>query len=392
MPSPIAGQSMGANTRRTPTPSENTRRTRSMDRPQKVQTPEATMKKDCTTPAETQQAKSPAPSPPPALLKIASMIEQITTKHSLPGQVKGALAEVMDFARKAAEMEDSKGLPTVIILVKTFHKHLRSDLRYLYSTLEAKIMDLQAGQSKLLISAESLNKSSENLQSSTKELEGKVDKVTDATDRIVSTTTSYRDALLAKPANHNKSSANPKVISDLERKDRQVLVGYSSAGDNATLGTSLLVLKDNANQVLANIDDPICPESVKVDNISRTRDGSLLLPFNSKEATPWIKSQDNEDKFLDKFAVGACFRDRSYNILLHWVLTTFDPNNKLHLREVEEANSLPDHSIQKARWIKPTMRRCAGQMRAHAILTLTTADMANQIIRNGVNICGVRAR
>ncbi len=397
MPSPIAGQSTGANAQHTPPPPpDNTPRTRAKTRMEKAHTPDATTKKDHIAPAETQQAKSPAPSPPlpspPALLKVASMIEQITTKHSLPGQVKRALVEVVDYARKAAEMEESKGSPTVLIPVKAFHEQLRSDLRYLYSALEAKFTDLQAGQSKLLTSAESLNKTSENLQTSTRELEGKVDKVTVATDRIVTTTTSYRDALLAKPAGQNKSNANPKVISDLERKDRQVLVGYSSAEDNATLGTSLLALKDKANQILASMDDPSRPELTKVDNITRTRDGSLLLLFNSKEAVTWIKNPDKEDKFIDNFAVGAYFRDRSYNILLRWVPTTFDPDNRPHLREVEEANSLPDHSIQKARWIKPTMRRRAGQTRAHAILTLTTADTANQVIRNGVDICGIRAR
>jgi methyl-accepting chemotaxis protein len=230
----------------------------SMSKPREEQSPEASLNKDSAVNAETWQAKSPAPSPPslPALLKVANMIKQITTKYSLPGQVKGALAEVADFARKAIELEENKDLPTVIILVTDFHEQLRSNLCHLYKALETKFTDLQAGQCKLLTLEETLSKTSENLQSSTKELEGKVDKVMDAMNRIANTTKSYCDALLAKPPGLHSPTAHPKVISDLERKDRQVLISYLSVKDNTTLGMSLLVLKDKANQILSDLDNP----------------------------------------------------------------------------------------------------------------------------------------
>jgi len=63
-----------------------------------------------------------------------------------------------------------------------------------------------------------------------------------------------------------------------------------------------------------------------------------------------------------------------------------------HSRKVKEANSLPDHSIQKARWIKLIGRRCIGQTQAHAVLSLTKADIANCIIKEGLNICEARIR
>jgi hypothetical protein len=83
-----------------------------------------------------------------------------------------------------------------------------------------------------------------------------VDKVTDATNRIVNTIMLYHDTLLAKPASHNRTNANPKVLSDLKRKNRQVLISYSSVKNNATLGISLLELKDKANQTLMDMDNP----------------------------------------------------------------------------------------------------------------------------------------
>jgi hypothetical protein len=182
------------------------------------------------------------------------------------------------------------------------------------------------------------------------------------------------------------------VLNDLERKAKQILIAYNAAEDNTTLNTSLLDLKDKANRIAAEMEDPTRPETVKIKSVTRTHDGSLLLLLNSKEAADWLKEPDVEDKFLDKFAIGASIRVRKYNVLLRWVPLTFDPNNIKHLREIEEVNSLPDHSIWNARWIKLPNRRRAGQTRAHVILTLTTADVANRTIKDSLEICGIRTR
>ena len=70
------------------------------------------------------------------------------------------------------------------------------------------------------------------------------------------TITLYHEALMAKPASPQKSSANPKVLNNLDKRARQILIGYSSDKENATLGTSLLDLKDNANRVVTKMDNP----------------------------------------------------------------------------------------------------------------------------------------
>jgi hypothetical protein len=346
-----------------------------------------------TTPtgaAATQPPKTlPTPTP---LHKIAKMIEQIISKYNPPGQVKQALTDVMELAKKAAEEDKGAGIHVPLKAVKILHERFKADLLLVHDSLDTKITDIQASQRKLLSSTETLNKSSENLSTATKELESKLVKVNDATDKIANTANSYRDALMAKPSNSLRTNANPKVLQDLDRRTRQILLGYSSIEDNATLNISLLDLKDKANKAVTEMENTDRPETVRIDNVTRTRDGSLLLLLNSKEAADWLRSPDTEDRFLDKFAIGACIKDRNYNVLLRWVPITFDPNNSTNHREVEEMNSLPEHSLQKARWIKPANRRRAGQTKAHAILTLTTADVANRVIRDGLDICGVRTR
>jgi len=216
--------------------------------------------------------------------------------------------------------------------------------------------------------------------------------VNDTTDKIATTTSTYCDALLDKPDNQLRTNVNPKVLNNLDRRARQVLVGHSLDKENTTLGSSLLDLKDKANRIVTEIDDPTHPEVVAIDSVTRTHTGSILLLLNSKEAADWLREPDIVDKFLDKFAISASIRGRSFNVMLKWVPITFDPDSITHHREIEEANNLSDHSIQKAHWIKPINRRRSGQTRAHTVISLTSAEAANGVIKGGLDICGSRTR
>jgi len=51
-----------------------------------------------------------------------------------------------------------------------------------------------------------------------------------------------------------------------------------------------------------------------------------------------------------------------------------------------------DYAICKARWIKPIERRRAGQTHAYTILSITSVERANTLIRDGLNICRARIR
>ena len=395
---PDSGQGREGNIR----PTENTRQTRSQTaRNHRTPTP-LPVEPDTAhfpTPAEAARAYSPANAQkskvtkaPTPLDKITRMIEQLVAKHNPPGQVKAALAEIMEFAKKAAEEEKGIGAHAPLNAVKYMHDRLKADLLVVHSDLDAKITDLQRKQEKLLSTTETLSKSTDSLRSSTRDLEDKVLKVNDTTDKLATTTMSYRDAMLAKPANANRTSADPKVLNSVDKRARQILVGFNTVEDNATLTSSLVELKDKANRIVDDIEDGLRPGNVKIENITRTRDGSLLLLLNSKEGADWLREPGIIDNFIDSFASGAVLRDRNYHVLLKWVPIVLDPTNRAHLREIEEVNCLPEHSVHKMRWIKPTIRRQAGQTKAHAILTLNSADAANRTIRDGLEICGARSK
>jgi len=126
-----------------------------------------------------------------ALTRITSLVSQILVKFNPPGQIRQALTEVLEVAKKAAEEETSTVDPEHIHSVKSLHESIKADLSGIQASLDTKLSDLQQNQVKLLKATESLGAITVNLQSSTKDLESRVGKVTDTTDRIANTTQSY---------------------------------------------------------------------------------------------------------------------------------------------------------------------------------------------------------
>ncbi len=110
----------------------------------------------------------------------------------------------------------------------------------------------------------------------------------------------------------------------------------------------------------------------------------------SKEAANWIRQPENEIAFTEAFSKGAHIRERTFNLIAPRVPIVFEPDNKAHIREIEEVNRLRDYTICKVRWIKPIERRRLGQTHMFAILNITSVDFANILIRDGLIICGTR--
>ena len=400
-----AGPDTGLYSGKIPIPSENTRITCSHTRhatPANIPSSQDTDVERLPTLAEAAQAPALPKTPmmqkgktaqsPTTLHKVATSLAQIISKHNIPSQTRTMLSEIMETVKKENLIVECERTFVSISAVKSIQDQFKADLVGVHKALDSKISDLQTEQKKLLDSVDSLCRSTETLHTTTKDLEGRMAKVNDTTDKLANTTKSYRDAMMAKSANPNRTCADPKMLINVDRKARQILIRYDSDKENATINTSLLELKDKANKIVSELNDPSHPEVTKIESVARNRDNSLLVLLNSKEAADWLRVPDVGDRFLDKFAIGANIQDRSFNVLLQWVPITLNPTNHIHHREIEEVNNLLDQAILKMRWIKPVIRRRAGQTWAHATLTLSSAVITNRIIRDGIDICGVRTR
>jgi hypothetical protein len=272
--------------------------------------------------------------------------------------------------------------------MKALHNFLKADLEQWRNSIESKLEHIASDQSKILTLTESTAKDTETLKAASAEMKANLDKVNDSTAKFANSAESYQDALLAKVTPpFAKFNTDHRVISDMERKAKQVLIIFQ---DRAVGNKSQTELRDKANEIIASLGTLSPPAETKIENVMKLRNGGAILQLNSKEAANWIHEFKVEAKFTKAFAEASYFKDRQYNILVPRVPLTFDPTNNVHLREIEEANSLSPSSILKARWIKPEYRRSAGQQVAHASLTISSAAIANKLIKEGLYICSSR--
>lgn len=309
--------------------------------------------------------------------------------RSMVDTIRGIFRYIRELVRAEGQRKEGLGLREEVSgLHKIFQHHLKEVCNYLNK-------QLQGVQSKVNATLETSKKAlkvAKEIKGSTADIISRVGKVTNATDKIADTTQSYCNVLMSRQPLPNKASVNPKVLSNMECKDKQILVDiFNEEGDN-TMGKSLSELMDKVTSTLENIKDRGKPELVKVESLYKTRKNVILLTLNSKEVAKWLREVENEMAFVDSFLKGAHFRDREYNLITPRVLLTFNPSNTKHLREIEEYNNLPPHTILKARWIKPEGHRQPRQTYAYAILTVTLVDTANKLIRDGVSICGSHSR
>ena len=252
-----------------------------------------------------------------------------------------------------------------------------------------QILQVQKGCESILQSTGTLHKELSEAKANTKVLVNEISKVSVFTDKLASATTSYRDALVSKPLQANNAVADPKVLSSIECRSKQILIDIHDKAEDNILTKSLTSILEKANEAIDAITDSGKPADTKAIAALKTRDKAILLTFNSKEAVSWISSVFTRMEFTEKFSADSQVRQRSYNLIVPQVPIIFDPSNVNHLRELEEANNL-SAAITRAKWIKLLNRRRADQTNAYAILTLSLADCANLLIRDGLLICGTK--
>jgi hypothetical protein len=324
---------------------------------------------------------------------ITEVLKHVIAKEKLEKMTKALLEGILKFIRETKESEKKKvGSLAAQAEVSTLHKAIKQDLLWMYETLAKQIDGVLNTASVTLENSKKILADSKDLKEATKEVLSKVGKVNDAADKIATTTQSYQNVLAQRPLTANNSSLDPKVLGDMERKARQILINIFNDDANNVLSKSITEVIARANEALDKIDNAKKLDKVKVKSALQSHKGTLILMLNSKEAVTWLKQPEHEMAFTEGFSKGSHIRERSFNLIIPRVPIVFEPENRMHHREIEEVNGLKHHSIRKVRWIKPVARRRMGQMHAYAILTISSAKYANTLIRDGLIVCGTRVR
>jgi hypothetical protein len=337
------------------------------------------------------EATSPSPSIPP-LHFIAEALSLLLGTEKVGSAVQKRIEKIIVFARDADSKEKDKVNTPTLPEDDPLKLSIRADLVLMFDALAIRLHDIQSTASDTLSNVNSLSTKTSEISGESKNLAVKLGEVSERTVKIASSTTAYRDAVTANKTLPSVTKLDPKVIGDMERRDKQIWLDLANDGDVPTLSSSLTSLVEQANKVLDSITDSDKPAITKVDAALKTRGGALILTLNSKEAALWLRKIDIELSFTNSFSKGSSIRDRRFNIVVPRVPLSFEPDNVEHLRELEEANGIEKHTFIKAKWIKPAARRRPDQTHAYMLLTALDAGAANIIIRDGLLICSTRVR
>lgn len=165
------------------------------------------------------------------------------------------------------------------------------------------------------------------------------------------------------------------------------------ADDLAQLSEKILVTK--ANLALENMGDLAAdaPVNIRFRSAKKLRNGGIWLELTTQQEADWLKEPTTLAAFLAKWDGGlSTARTQRYSVIAQSVPITFSPDVPTSIRAVESMANLPTNSITSARWIKPIERRQPEQSRAHLLINLSSPDMANEVMWNGITIEGVHIR
>ena len=225
-------------------------------------------------------------------------------------------------------------------------------------------------------------------QQSLATLETTTAKVSLTMPNLPAAATPYRDALInvsaSRPANH--PMIDPQTTQQILTQSKRVLIDIDIT---ITKNTSISSICDLANETAANLKPPT-ELSIAIEEVTRLRNGAILLHLNSKEAADWVRSQEIRSIFAEGFSFSATIKDRGYPIMIPAVPFSFHPSEPHDLRELEERNRLPPSSIISARWLKPPSHHTEDQTHGHCTITLNSAESANITIRDNITIAGKR--
>ena len=258
-----------------------------------------------------------------ALRHIVETLAAVVQSGKLDPLTKQSVVKVIKIAREAETKELDRELSSrEKDKVSATHMAVRGDLMSMYNnlvsmhnSLDKKIHGVQENCKTILDNTSKVLSGIEEAKTDTKDLASKVNKVTNTADKIASDANSYRMALLSKPVAANKTAANPRVLSDMERKAKQILMDIYDKDDDNILSKSLTYIVEKANETIAGLKCASKPKDIKVVAALKMCGKAVLLTLSSKEAVNWIREPLNETEFSTDFSAESQIRERSFNLI-----------------------------------------------------------------------------
>ena len=202
-------------------------------------------------------------------------------------------------------------------------------------------------------------------------------------------TSSYKDALLKTnlPQHQTPNSPPPQeqARANAAIKEKQMLIDLDESHPikkQCCSNNEMLTLFQTA---LSETKEDGSPE-LKIQSLKILKNGGILLEFDNKETVNWLKHDEHRKRFVNATGGKLNIKDRLFNIVVQFIPISTALEEDATLRNFEEDSKIPPNSIVSARWIKPINKRSPFQRFAHAIFSISSATVANHLIKQGIYI------
>ncbi|KAF9538300.1 hypothetical protein CPC08DRAFT_606786, partial [Agrocybe pediades] len=198
----------------------------------------------------------------------------------------------------------------------------------------------------------------------------------------------YSDAVRRSPQQHNTNpTPDPRILAREGIKARQFLLDLPPTSKAHSISTTEI------KELLQKAIRKLCGDQEQhiLRTVERLPNKGLLIEYLTDNGAKWMKTVNNATELireLGNIGTDGKWKNRTYNIIAHYVPIIFDPDNQDHIAEALDLNNIDRKHFVKARYAKPIERRSPYQRFAHLIISLQNSDTANKLINQGMTICG----
>ena len=212
---------------------------------------------------------------------------------------------------------------------------------------------------------------------------------------------SYAQALTNGNDSHTESrdcqiKNDVRIRGQLQR--RQIILNSDDTTKEQMGQLNPKVLIAKANLALDKLEKDL-EEALQEDNNERPKDtkfiaarilknGGILFEMSNETAVEWLKQKKILKAFESCFPGAVLVKGRTYQVVMQFLPVRLKNHLEDLCTKLEEENKLLKDSIASMKWLRNLDNWGVNQSKAHAILTLNSRRMENDIIMSGVLVNG----
>lgn len=211
--------------------------------------------------------------------------------------------------------------PTMETLTQKLGERVERSLQEEMAKLSDTIKSSMAEQCKAASLPDSLAETVASLKQVATDMTKTVGEATMATSNITDTTHSYKQVLLqaalqaaVMPQPSRTMQADPRILRDIDRKDRQILVDTI---DPKVMNASLAEIKEKVHASIATITNPPPPQDTTIIDIGKLCKGGVTILFKEKDAIIWVLNPAVKQKFLQGITQDAALSGHTFPLRPH---------------------------------------------------------------------------